>query len=166
MSVPVRDRKFDPKALVFHISIMKTRIYLDIYAAIESAITGFGKSKEYSAIFNEQSCKNALNCLYSDFQNLTQNIFIASQITLNPTCPLEMYKILFQTLNEYLSNAISCINMMHNNIDFITSINRKIYTRINHYNLKELEDFKKEILNWKHKINKKSKSYFENHACI
>lgn len=155
--VPTRDRSIHIDSLIFDINTIRTRLYLDIFAALNSIPDNFGRKKEYSEIFNETLCNNILDSIYRKTNTIIYNLEIIKQLNLNNSLPEKLYFTTYNMLIQYLQDTISIIDSVNCDIDLLSNLNTKIRSRINHYNGIELEEFKRKINKWKLSIFKKSK---------
>ena len=156
--VPTRDRSIHIDSLIFDINTIRTRLYLDIFAALNYIPDNFGKKKEYSEFFNETLCNNILDSIYRKTNNIIYDLEIIKQLNLNNSLPEKLYFTTYNMLIQHLQDIISIIDSVSCDIDLISDLNTKIRSRINHYNGIELGGFKRKINKWKLSIFKKSKT--------
>ncbi len=155
--VPTRNRTINIDAIIFNINTIRTRLYLDIFATLNSIPDNFGKKKEYSEFFNETLCNNILDSIYRKTNTIICNLEVIKQINLNISLPEKAYFTSYNMLTQYLQDITSIIDSINCDIDLLSNLNTKIRSRINHYNGIELEEFKRKINKWKLLIFKKSK---------
>ena len=140
MSVLSKDKKFNVKSLIYKTLAIRSRIVSEIYS--------------------EQLCKNIVDIINGNFSRIIREMNVSSLISLNQSYPRKMYEISYLFLIDNLTDILATLDEINMNIDLICDQNYKIYSRINHFNLIELEEIKTEILNWKNRINKKASQYF------